>query len=516
MALDNANLTLCGGEIHALLGENGSGKSTLMHILSGYFSPSSGSILVEGMERNFSATADALALGIGMVRQHPGFVKGFKVWEDCILGAENPPSSRSIFYNPGLLKKRAQELSVRWNFDLPLEAEAASLTVNQRLKAAVLSLLLRDVRWFIFDEPTAVLTAEETRALYELFHRLRNEGKGIILITHKLDEALEVSDRVTIMRHGVTGESHKTEELSSAELKKLIFDSAGQSAVTSQNASGPKHSLADDSASYQSGNNLRPVLEIKNLQIRQQGFPHIRNVSFRLMPGKILGIAGVRDSGLETLELAIAGLLETSHKNADKIEGSILLNGRNITGKGVRSFREAGGAYLGADRLGGSRTGSSLARDLPLSESLVIHAFRRERRGIFLDTAALKSRCLAIMSRAGISRRLSDRADSFSGGMIQRILLAREFSEEPSLLVLAEAGNSLDEANLLKLAEELKVFVSRGSSALLFSTDPGELKSMTDEVLVLRNGTLIGTPDPAGSGIEEAQTPSGSGDKDES
>ena len=471
MALENAGLTLCPGEIHALLGENGSGKSTLMHIMAGYFPPSSGSVLVDGKERYFSSTSDALALGIGMVKQHPGFVKGFRVWEDCVLGAENPRPKNSLFFNPALSRKRVEELSECWSFDLPLDRETESLTVNQRLKTAVLSLLLRNVKWFIFDEPTAVLTPEETNALYELFRRLRSEGKGIILITHKLEEALDVSDRVTVLRHGGTGESRNTGEISLEELKNLVFQQC----------------LAGANDAWHQVPGTRQILEIRNLNIRIPGLPHIRNVSLSLLSGTIMGIAGVRDSGLETLELAITGLLESQ----EKCEGSVILNGRDITGRGVRSFREAGGAYLGADRLGGPRTGASLARDLPLSESLIIHAFRKARRGIFLDTRVLKSWCGRIMERAGITRSVSDRADSFSGGMIQRILLAREFAEEPSLLVLSDPGNSLDEANLSRLAEELRAFVRDGSSVLLFSTDIDELSFIADEVLILRNGVLV-------------------------
>ena len=480
MALENANLTLCPGEIHALLGENGSGKSTLMHIMAGYFPPSSGSVFVEGKERRFSAAAGALALGIGMLRQHPGFVNGFKVWEDCILGAEKQKPSknkpfRSLFLNPELSRNRVEELSEHWSFDLPLDAQAESLTVSQRLKAAILSLLLRDVNWFIFDEPTAVLTSDESKTLYELFYRLRSEGKGIILITHKLNEALNVSDRVTIMKRGVTGESRNTGELSIEELRTLVFDNVTQHHILNSSLPTPNSHL------------LIPALEIKNLKVEAPGFPHLRNVNLRLMPGTVLGIAGVRDSGLETLELAITGLLDTSQKSDGKREGSIILNGRDITAGGVRAFRNAGGAYLGADRLGGS-----LARDLPLSESLIIHAFRRARFGIFLNAAMLNSLTKNIMNRAGIARSVSDRANSFSGGMIQRVLLAREFAGEPSLLVLSEPGSSLDEANLEKLAEELKAFARRGFSALLFSSDSDELNLMADEILTLRNGTLTG------------------------
>ena len=473
-ALENAGLTLCPGEIHALLGENGTGKSTLMHILSGYFPPTSGSILINGKERRFAAPADALAAGIGMVRQHPGFIREFKVWEDCILGAEMP--HHGLFLNPRLSRKRVEKISSQWEFDLPLDSKAEYLTVSQRQKTAVLALLLRDVKWFIFDEPTAVLTPGETKSLFELFRRLRGEGRGIILITHKLDEALSISDRVTVMRRGVTQKTRNTKELSVEELKNSI---SGIEEGVSHLSVQPAPAVPDEE---------KPVLTIRDLQLEMPGFPHIRNVNLELKPGRILGIAGVRDSGLETLELAVAGFLEKPGKGRanppGKFEGSITLNGRNITGRGVRAFRDAGGAYLGADRLG-----VNLAPDLPLKESLIIHACRR-RRGIFLDMNYLNSWCRKIMSHAGIERSVTDRADSFSGGMLQRILLAREFAEEASLVVLAEAGSGLDQFNRLRLAEELKTLTRRGGSALLFSTDVPELISVADEIMVLRNGTL--------------------------
>ena len=502
-ALENAGLTLCPGEIHALLGENGTGKSTLMHILAGYFPPTSGTILVDGKERRFSASADALALGIGMVRQHPGFIKNFKVWEDCILGAERQDQhgggasprrnsvfqkARSLFFSPGVSRKRVEELSKRWGFDLPLNRETESLTVSQRQKAAVLALLLRDVKWFIFDEPTAVLTPGETRSLFELFNRLRGDGRGIILITHKLDEALAISDRVTVIRHGVTGEARNTGGLSIDDLKNSIFNAGEDKRPSAQ----PVHPAASDPAV---NGREQPILLIKDLLLEPPGMAHIRNVNLCLMPGKILGITGVRDSGLETLELAVAGLMEKPGKGtADahesrkcKFEGSITLNGHDISGKGVRAFRSAGGAYLGADRLG-----SNLAPELPLKESLIIHAARRARRRfrIFLDINYLNSWCKKIMSRAGIARPVSGKAVSFSGGMLQRILLAREFAEEASLVVLAEAGSGLDQFNRARLTEELKLLVRRGASALLFSTDPDELLSTADEIMVLKNGAL--------------------------
>jgi len=440
-ALENVDFTLKPGEIHALLGENGSGKSTLMHILAGYIRPSSGVIFVDGKKRRFSSHADALALGIGMVRQHPGFVRGFKVWEDCILGSETQGRSR-LFFDPARLRKRVEEKAAFWHFDLPLDAEAESLTVSQRQKAALLSLLLRNVQWFIFDEPTTALPPDETKTLFELYKRLCSEGRGIVFITHKTDEAHAVSDRVTVLKNN--GVSHR------------FAGAWHQKGVSHQ------------------------ILEVKDLCLEQPGLTPLKNVNFRLMAGSILGVTGPWKSGLETLELAVTGLLNENAKS----QGSIRLNGKDITGKGVLAFRDAGGAYLGADRLG-----NNLAPELPLSESLIIHVCRRARRGIFLNSGYLNSWCEKIMCMAGITRSVTDRASSFSGGMIQRILLAREFAEDASLIVLAEAGSSLDEASRAKLTEDLQEYARQGAAILLFSADLRELSPFTDETIVLGDGT---------------------------
>jgi simple sugar transport system ATP-binding protein len=394
-----------------------------------------------------------------------------------MLGAEKQRYQHglsSMFLDPGLSKKRVLELSTQWNFDLPLDNKTETLTVSQRQKAAVLALLLRDVKWFIFDEPTAVLTPGETKSLFELFKKLRAEGRGIILITHKIDEALSIANRLTVMRHGVTQETD--------------VNTFTQNCITPEHVE-PRASDPAACGAEKTGNE-QPVLEIKDLTLEPPGLPHIRNVNLRLMPGKILGIAGVRDGGLETLEMAVTGFLEYADK------GSLTLNGHDISGMGVKAFRAAGGAYLGADRLG-----SNLAVELPLYESLVIHVFKRARRlfGIFLDTAYLNSWCKKIMNRAGIDRYVSDMPASLSGGMLQRVLLAREFAEEASFLVLAEAGSGLDESNRGAIADELNAHADRGAAVLLFSTDMDELQSLADELMVLKNGTLIAADEAGGT-----------------
>ncbi|MDR1031462.1 MAG: ATP-binding cassette domain-containing protein [Treponema sp.] len=473
-ALDNTRFDLHDREIHALLGENGAGKSTLMHIMAGYLTPTAGRILVDMQEQRFASPADALALGIGMVRQHPHLSPGFTVWEACILGAE--PGS-PWFLQPRKARNQVRSLSERWGFDLPLDQDTTTLTVSQRQKTAVLALLLRQVRYLIFDEPTAVLTPGETQGLFELFRLLREDGKGLVLISHKLEETLGIADRVTVLRKGKTQASRAARSLGNDTLQDLMFGMDRKKRGSLIKANLPQPASEESS----SGCSEKTILSVQGLSIETPGRPFIRHIDLELAPGTIAGIAGVRDSGLETLELGISGLLAPSG-------GSIRLNGRELTGKGIKTFREAGGGYLSADR-----TGSALAPHLPLQDSIIIHAYSRSLRGFLgkwgiMEQRFLDSWAARIMNQAQVAGSFKTRADSFSGGMLQRILLAREFAEKTTLLILAEPGWGLDTKKREWLAGELRGYVKPGRGAILFSTDVDELLAVSDTIWVLRNG----------------------------
>ncbi|MHB9292709.1 ATP-binding cassette domain-containing protein [Hollandina sp. SP2] len=494
-ALENTDFDLHRAEIHALLGENGAGKSTLMHIMAGYMAPTAGRILVDMEDQRFTSPADALALGIGMVRQHPCLPPGFRVWEACILGAE---PGFLCFLHPRKARNQVRNLSERWGFDLPLERDTRDLTVSQRQKTAVLALLLRQAQYLIFDEPTAVLTPKETQGLFELFRLLKREGKGLVLISHKLEETMAMADRVTVLRKGKNRASRSARSLGNETLQSIMFgiDHKKRTRPVKDRALGADSSLNRSLPTPLGGISSAPLLVVQGLSVEVPGRPFIRQIGLELFPGTILGIAGVRDSGLETLELAMSGLLAPSR-------GTIRLHGRELAGKGIRTFREAGGAYLSADR-----TGSALAPHLPLQDSIIIHAHRRSRRGILgtwgiMEQGFLDAWAACIMSQAQVRGSFKTRADAFSGGMLQRILLARELAEKTSLLILAEPGWGLDRKNRERLTEELRRYVKPGRGVLLFSTDVEELIALSDTVLVLRNGTFSAqlTLDPDKKGI---------------
>ncbi|MDR2483487.1 MAG: ATP-binding cassette domain-containing protein, partial [Treponema sp.] len=293
LALDGAGFSARPGEIHALLGENGAGKSTLMHIMAGFLNPDRGGILMKGKEARFSSPADALAAGIGMVRQHPNLIRGFKVWEDCVTGAE---PRRGGILRPKAARNRAAELSKRWGFGLDVDAVTSSLTVSQRQKAAVLALLIREAEYLIFDEPTAVLSPGETQGLFALFRALRDGGKGVILISHKLEETLALAGWITVLGKGKTLASGEAASFSGDSLQALMFGSLEEKPVSARPARAKKRTSPG-------AGNKPPVLSVQNLGLEIPGRPFIRGACLDVAPGAILGVAGVRDSGLETLEL---------------------------------------------------------------------------------------------------------------------------------------------------------------------------------------------------------------------
>jgi simple sugar transport system ATP-binding protein len=471
-ALDGADFELREGEIHALLGENGAGKSTLMHIMAGFLKASEGVIIADGQERRFSSPAKALAAGIGMVRQHPRLVPEFSVWKNCVLGSEN-----SLWFSRRCVKE-VSAINERWDFGLPLDSPASALTVSQGQKAAILGLLRRDVRYLIFDEPTAVLSPRETEGLFALFRKLRDEGRGIALISHKLNETVSLADRVTVLRNGKTAGVLKASEAEETRLSALIFGSTGVLARRSKEAAFP----AKNENPAGSRDEAAPVLELKDITVQVPGRPLIRGINLSVAPGGIAGIAGVRDSGLETLEMAVTGYIPSS--------GTISVNGKKINsrfhgfGKNVRAFRDSGGSYLG------TRADGREAAGLSMRDILVIHARRRFQKFGFLERGKLASWSRRIIKAAGVSGADTITAQAFSGGQLQRILFMRELAEKSPLLVLAEPGRGLDQKSKNRLAVILRERAAMGTGILIFSADSEELLSVCDTVMVLRNGVF--------------------------
>ncbi|MDR2313232.1 MAG: ATP-binding cassette domain-containing protein [Spirochaetaceae bacterium] len=498
-ALNGANFNLVRGEIHALLGENGAGKSTLMQIMAGFMRPGTesiirdllpdragwtdraGTITVDGREQRFSSPAQAMAAGIGMVRQHPHQIPGFPVWANCDIGSAKHPVP---WLDRKLHRARIADMDRRLRLELPLDSPTELLTVSQSQKAAILALLLRDVRYLIFDEPTAVLSPVETAALFTIFRRLKNEGKGIVFISHKLEETLKLAGRITVLRDGKTQACLPAEGLDGKTLWEFMF---GPEYASSPPAALPAAPAPGRNAAAPRGSAGRdreiPALILRRFSVTVADKPLIRSVDLTLERGKIMGITGIRDSGLETLELAVAGFLPSS--------GLIRLNGVDLSRGNARSFRRAGGAYLGTRNEG---------TNLPVRDLLIVHAHRRFQNRGFLDLKGLDGWVKSIMAAAKVPVREKAPAAAFSGGQLQRLLLTREMAESSCLLVLSEPGRGLDRRYQRRLSALLREKAAAGTGALIFSTDVEELLFLADSIAVLRDGTIAGTLEVSGSG----------------
>jgi simple sugar transport system ATP-binding protein len=473
-ALDGVDFDLQEGEIHALLGENGAGKSTLMHIMAGFEKPGGsdfrgnpGTILVNGRERRFSSPARALASGIGMVHQHPHHIPGFLVWENCAAGGS------SLWLNRRSCRKRMSGLNKHFRFGLPLDSPVEFLSVGQRQKAALLTLLLRNVQYLIFDEPTAVLSPAETEQLFTIFSVLRREGKGIVLISQKIEEILKIADRITVLRQGKTITCHRADEISIEALYDLIFGDESNAGAVSTTGPSPAVSVK------WSGTGKGPsAISLRDVTVHVPDRPLIRRINLELERGNIMGIAGAGDSGLETLELAVTGFLPFT--------GTIRINGTELSGysaaERVRTFRGAGGTYLGKQ---------NPETALPIRDLLLLHAHRRfQKRGI-LNRAAIDQWITSVMTAAWVPDRDNAAANAFSGGQLQRLLLTREMGEQGGLLVLSDPGRGLDWQYRKRLVSLLWERADEQTAILVFSTDVDELLAFSDSIAVLRNGLLV-------------------------
>ena len=472
-ALDGADFNLREGEIHALLGENGAGKSTLMHIMAGFIKPGTdsfkrkaGSILINGKEQRFSSPAQALAAGIGMVRQHPRQIPGLLVWENCIVGNTKHPF---LHLNRRSCRKKVSALNDSLGFDLPLDIPAEKLNVSQGQKAAILGLVLRNIKYLIFDEPAAVLSPEEKDKLFTIFSALRREGKGIVLISHKLEEAKQIANRITVLRQGKTRISGNSKMFSEEKLIASIFgeqitiNKPGAAFVT-------ELSLPSD-----------PVLFLQNFSVHVPGCPLIRGINLHVDRGLIMGIMGMRDGGLETFELALTCFLPFS--GTVQLNGKLLNGKEQNTAKRVKAFRIAGGAYLGTKNAG---------LMLSIEDLLLIHAHRRFNKWGILHKRQIKHWVRSIMDAAKIPHRINRNSSTFSGGQLQRLLLTREMGEHGALLVLSEPGHGLDRLYKKRLAALLREKAKEQTAIVIFSADMEELLELCDCITVLRDGVISG------------------------
>jgi ABC-type uncharacterized transport system ATPase subunit len=468
VANDGISLEVRPGEIHALLGENGAGKTTLMNVLYGLATPDEGEILLDGVPVRISGPADAIARGINMVHQHFMLVPVLTVAENILLGDET--MANRFFLDRREAHRRIIELGRRFGFEIDPEAKVGSLSVGWQQRVEILKALYRNARILVLDEPTAVLTPQETEEIFGVLRRLASEGHSIVFISHKLYEVLEIADRITVIRRGrVVGERlpNATDE---DDLAELMVGREVQLTVDR----GDSHPTAT-------------VLKVSGLETRDdRGQPAVRGVDLEVRAGEIFGIAGVAGNGQDELVEAIIGLRRPT-------AGTISLAGVDVTGHSPRKMNEAGVAYVPADR---HRFG--LILPFTLADNLVLTSYYRSpyARGVVRDPAAILRDATTAIERYDIRTPSAIvRTSTLSGGNQQKAVVAREFDRELKLLVLDQPTRGLDVGSIEFIHRQVIAKRDAQTAVLLVSAELDEVLEMSDRIGVMYGGRIVAVLD---------------------
>ncbi len=474
IANDDVTLRVLENEIHAILGENGAGKSTLMSILFGLYDADSGTILVRGKEAHIADPNDATVLGIGMVHQHFKLVHNYTVSENIILGME----SRNRFGNVDLrsAEKRVAELSERYGLAVDPKARIDTITVGMQQRVEILKILYRNADILIFDEPTAVLTPQEIDELMTILGRLKEEGKTIILITHKLKEIKEIASRCTVLRRGRTIGTVDVADATEESLAEMMVGRAVKFRIDKKPAVPGE-----------------VVLAIENLTVAgAKGNRAVRNLSLSVRSGEIVGIAGVDGNGQSELIGAVTGLLRAE-------SGRILLKGRDITNSTIRERIDSGIGHVPEDR---HRHG--LVLDFRLDENAVLKTYGRvpycSRVGT-LDFRAIAEHGSDLIRQYDIraGKGPATLAGSMSGGNQQKVIIAREIDLSPELLVVAQPTRGLDVGAIEYIHRRIVAERDKGRAILLVSFELDEILNLCDRIAAISKGEIIGIVEADGA-----------------
>ncbi|WP_256760799.1 ABC transporter ATP-binding protein [Cohnella sp. WQ 127256] len=456
------NFSVCEGEIHALVGENGAGKSTLMKVLFGLEKPDSGQIIVKGTPVSFQSPQDAMAIGIGMVHQHFMLVPSLSVTENVTLGFE--PMGKA-FIDRKTARKKVQELSDTFDLKIDLDMPASKLAVGIKQKVEILKALYRGARILILDEPTAVLTPQETVELFIQLKALKEKGFTVIFISHKLREIKQLTDRVSVMRRGELVASVNTEDVSEEEISSMMIG-GGYSGHIVKSPAVPKENL----------------VEIKDVKWKDRNsVPVVNGVTFSVRAGEIVGIAGVEGNGQDELIEMITGL-----KRYDS--GEIQMFGSSIKNEEISSLRERGMSYIPSDRMT-----LGVATSMSIENNLISTKIN--------DPSIYSGKLLSASKIAQLSAKLvSDfrikcgssktEVSMLSGGNIQKVVVAREFTQNARLIIAEQPTRGIDVGAAEFIHNKLVELRDSGCGVLLVSADLDELTKLSDSIIVLHNGQI--------------------------
>jgi simple sugar transport system ATP-binding protein len=476
-ANDDITLQLKKGEIHALLGENGAGKSTLMSILFGLYQPEEGIIKKDGQVVNIHNPNDATALHIGMVHQHFKLIDVFTVLDNIILGAED---TKLGFLQKKQARQKVQELSDRYGLAIDLDAKVEDITVGMQQRVEILKMLYRDNEILIFDEPTAVLTPQEIEELMQVMRGLAKEGKSILFISHKLNEIMEVSDRVTVLRKGKYIGTIDTKSTSKEELSRMMVGRPVQ-LVVEKSPAQPKE----------------PVLTVENFSVASKLHKGnaVKNVSFSVRAGEIVCIAGIDGNGQTEFIHALSGL----EKNNG---GTVTLCGQDITNASIRSRSKGGMSHIPEDR-----HKHGLILDYTLEQNMVLQRYYEpqfQNHGfIKFDEVRTYAQQLIEQYDVRSGQGPVTMARSMSGGNQQKAIVAREIDRDLPLIIAVQPTRGLDVGAIEYIHKQLVTQRDAGKAILLVSLELDEVMNLSDRILVMYEGEIVGEFDPATVTVEE-------------
>jgi len=483
LANDHIDFDLKACEAHALLGENGAGKTTLMNILYGLYRPDEGEIRVRSKPVVLRSPKDAIDLGIGMVHQFFTLISTMSVTENIVLGLR---SAREPLLDLGRAEKRIADLSKTYNLKVDPQAKVEQLSVGERQRVEIIKALYRGAQVLILDEPTSVLTPQETEDLFKALRSMVKEGLTIIFITHKLPEVMTISDRVTVLRRGKVVTRIETKWTNPMDLSKKMVGREVLFSIQKHRAKTGK-----------------VVVEIKNLwALSDKGPPALKNVSFHIQEGEILGIAGVAGNGQRELAEVLTGMRKAT-------EGKMYFFGKDMTNRSPKEIIEQGVGHIPEDRVG-----MGLIMDFSIAENLIleIHSkpplshrwFLPFDKKYFLNKHEIRKQAERLMQEYEIVTPSADAPTrNLSGGNLQRLILAKVLSRNPKVLVAAQPTSGLDVGATEFICNKLLEQKEKGTAILLISEDLNIIMSLSDRVAVMYDGKIVGIIPAAKAKIKE-------------
>jgi ABC-type uncharacterized transport system ATPase subunit len=465
LANDHIDFSLKKGEIHTLLGENGAGKTTLMNILYGLYTPDEGEIFINGRKVAIHASSDALARGIGMVHQHFMLIPNMSVCENIILGKE---TKKRGLIDVEEAERRIETLSKRYNFNLKPGDMVKDLPIGMQQKVEILKLLYREATVLILDEPTSVLTPQESEELFNILRSLKEEGKSIIFISHKLKEVLEISDIITVLRDGRVIGSVRPDQTNEGQLANMMV---GREVILKVH----KETMHRD----------KPVLEVRNLTVfDRRGVKVVNGIDFTVHSGEIFGIAGVQGNGQTELVEALTGLLTFE-------DGEILINGNKLEGDDPREVIELGTAHIPEDR-----QKHGLVLPYPVRDNLILCSYYHKpfSKGLALNFPVITEKASKLLEEFDIKAPgILTITETLSGGNQQKTVVARELGREVKLLIASQPTRGLDVGSIEYIHKKIVETRDKGCAVLLVSSELDEILSLSDTIGVIYKGEIVKT-----------------------